>query len=515
MHVHQEYENNEESDVSDIVASLRENRQIVRDRLVCLRQDISLVNALEEFAGSVAYKEALTEQDKKDYNVLLQQNQTAPLVETDYRQVSLESFESLLSAASSVQKTAENIKGRAVGAATTITEGAVAGARFAEMLYDRIKSNIVRLAASWDFVCSMVEKRWLGVSQLVRVYDLQHKGLVEKFESSAKENLHAFFTVKLYAAKLRSDGRDIHKKEVLLEALENDSAGIYDLGALFLNSLNTIKEKDKTVSAALTLRLPYKKALSQNLNAVNGLLKGLSSNALFTEGGFIKGYQAQSRTLLGGKVIHIGYNQEPVEESAVRKDVKLFISNLNFSSIKKRDGSANDTEVVEVEAMTFKEAKLIFSAVEKTNDALRNYHSAKVPDFLKQRTVVTTLLTFSAGLTGGAGAFDTIQRFFKNDDNLKAFNLVAPAAVSKLLGTFLAASSFAVFGGIVAGAAAVYLVDYLRKYIVANLFSMMDLQYKVTDIIERFDHDYIDTLIEVHNQGYRVCKKLASARNWD
>ena len=44
---------------------------------------------------------------------------------------------------------------------------------------------------------------------------------------------------------------------------------------------------------------------------------------------------------------------------------------------------------------------------------------------------------------------------------------------------------------------------------------MMDLQYKITDILEKFDHDYVDALIEVHNQGYRVCKKLASTRSWE
>ena len=47
------------------------------------------------------------------------------------------------------------------------------------------------------------------------------------------------------------------------------------------------------------------------------------------------------------------------------------------------------------------------------------------------------------------------------------------------------------------------------------MFTMLDLQYKVTDTMERFDHDYIDTLIDIHNQGYRVCKKLASPRSWN
>ena len=74
---------------------------------------------------------------------------------------------------------------------------------------------------------------------------------------------------------------------------------------------------------------------------------------------------------------------------------------------------------------------------------------------------------------------------------------------------------FAIFGGMVAASAASYLLDYLRKYVMSNLFSMMDLQYKLTDVIEKFDHDFVDTIVEVHNQGYRVCKKLASTRNWE
>ena len=134
---------------------------------------------------------------------------------------------------------------------------------------------------------------------------------------------------------------------------------------------------------------------------------------------------------------------------------------------------------------------------------------------MKNRKTISNLVTFASGLTGGNAAFLSIKKFFENDDNLKAFNLVAPLPVAKLLATFLGVSTFAAFSGIVATASAAYLLDYLRKYIIANLFSMMDLQYKITDILEKFDHDYVDALIEVHNQGYRICKKLASTRSWE
>jgi hypothetical protein len=516
LHIGQEFDDINEYDVPDIVSLLREQRSDIQDRMTSIRDDMMAVQALENFAGSIANKETLTAADIKRYNELIETQPTTSITGVNYRQVSLESFDSLVNTASSVFNTASNVSNKALTAASVIKEGLVSGASLAKELYDRVQSSIVKIAASWDFVCSMIEKRWFGLSQLVKVYELQHQKLQISFEDITHEkNALAFFSVKLYVAKLRNDGRDISKKDNLIKALVSDSGGIAELGASFVKYMQEIKKIDAYSSQALKLSFPYKIALAMNANTINGILKELSKNALFYEGGFTKPYQAQSRVLLGGKVININYNEEDIKEDSIRKDVKVFISNLSFTSIKRRDGNSNDTENIGIEAMTVSEASTIFTSVAITNEALKSYQESNVPAMLKSRTSMTSLITFATGLTGGDAAFDTIKRFFQRDDNLKAFNLVAPAAVSSILGTFLTASSFAVFGTIVAASAAAFLIDYLRKYIISNLFSMMDLQYKITDIIERFDHDYVDTLIEIHNQGYRMCKKLALHRNWE
>lgn len=516
LHVGQEHDDVNEYDDTDIVSLLRDQRSDIHERMTSIREDMATVYALENYAASIANKETLTASDINRYNELIEAQTFTNVTGINYRQVSLESFDSLINTASTVYNTASNIGNKAVSAALAVKEGVVTGALLAKELYERVQASIVKIAASWDFVCSMIEKRWLGLSQLVKVYELQHQKLQEKFDEIAlNKSAHAFFSVKLYVSKLRNDGRDIRKKDVLLDAFMLDSGGISELGASFIKHMQEIKKVDAYSSQALRLSYPYKKALTLNANTVNGLLKELSKNALFYEGGFTKPYQAQSRVLLGGKVININYNEEDIKEDSIRKEVKAFISNLGFTSIKRRDGNSNDTENIEIEAMTVSEASTIFASVAITNETLKSYQESNVPAMLKSRTSMTSLITFATGLTGGNEAFDTIKSFFQRDDNLKAFNLVAPAAVTGILGTFLTASSFAIFGTLVAASAAAFLIDYLRKYIISNLFSMMDLQYKVTDIIERFDHDYVDTLIEIHNQGYRMCKKLALSRNWE
>ena len=213
--------------------------------------------------------------------------------------------------------------------------------------------------------------------------------------------------------------------------------------------------------------------------------------------------------------MYIGYNPEPLSIEAPRKEVREFIANMHFAAIKRRDGASNDTETVEFSDLTVPEAQAIFEGVKMTNETLRTYFESGIPEMLRKRSSIMDLIKFATGLTGGNAAFETIKGFFSFEGNLKAFNLVAPAAISKLLGMFLGASSFAIFSGLVAASAAAVTIDYLRKYIMANLFSMMELQYKITDVIEKFDHDFVDTIVEVHNQGYRVCKKLASTRNWE
>ena len=515
FHIDEELDDEFEYRDSDLVASMKDNRSEITERLQAIKSDMETNVALENLATTFSNKKELTAEDINLYNEIVDKNNTSTVTGIIFKQVSLESFDTLINTSSTIANTASNITNKAFIAANAIKEGAVATAAFTKYLYEKVQQNIVKIASSWDFVCGLIEKRWLGLSQLVQVYELQHQKLYDKFYENIKaRDQLAFFKVQLYVAKLRNDGRDISKKETLLKAIEQDSIDISYLGESFIKSMQQIKKVDTYATQAFSLKYPYKKALVENTNIANNLLKDLAHSPLFLTGGFVKDYQAQSRVLVGGKVVYINYNSEDMQEETPRKEYKKFISNMNFAAIKRRDGTSNDTENIEIASMTYSEAETIFASVRVTNDILKSYQESNVPSILKERKSISSLIQFATGLTGGNAAFDTIKRFFNNDDNLKAFNLVAPAAVAKLLGVFLGASSFAVFGGLVAASSAAFMIDYLRKYIISNLFSMMDLQYKITDIIERFDHDFIDTLIEIHNQGYRVCKKLASTRNW-
>lgn len=516
LHIGEELDDQLEYSDVDLIEVFKSNRENIKEYMGAIRNDMDNLVALENFAGSMLTKEAVTSDDAKLYDSIVGKFANPNLIGMQYQSVSMESFGTLLATASTVAQTASNTANQALAAAVIVKDGIIAGAKLAQMLYERVQQGIVKLAASWDFICGMIEKRWLGLAQLIEVYDLQHQKLMDKFEQvQAHPEALGAFKVQLYVAKLRNDGRDIRNKEVMLKAINDDCIGVADIGEAFLKQLVNIKRVDIVSSQAFTLKFSYKKALEMNANSVNDLLKDLRNNSLFNSGGFVKDYQAQSRVLIGGKVVYIGYNPEPLPIDAPRKKVKEYIANMHFASIKRRDGLSNDTETVEFSMMTIQEAQLIFAGVKMTNDTLRTYFESGIPEMLKKRTSITNLIKFATGLTGGNAAFETIKSFFSYEPNLKAFSLIAPAAISKLLGTFLGASSFAVFGGLVAASAAAVTLDYLRKYIMANLFSMMDLQFKLTDVIEKFDHDFVDTIIEVHNQGYRVCKKLASTRNWE
>lgn len=516
LHISEELDDELEYAHQDLHEVFKSNRDNIREYMGAIKHDMGNLVALENFAGEMLTKPAVTDADAKRYDEIVGSFANPSLIGMQYQSVSMESFGTLLATASSVGQTASNLGNQAAVAAMLIKDGVVAGAKLAAMLYERVQQGIVKLAASWDFICGMIEKRWLGLAQLVDVYDLQHQNLMEKFDQVlVHPRALAAFKVQLYVAKLRNDGRDIRKKDVMLRAINDDCIGVADLGEMFIRQLGEIKKVDIIASQAFKLQYSYKKALNENLNTVNNLLKSMTHNTLFQHGGFVKGYEAQSRVLMGGKVVYIGYNEDDLDIEAPRKEVRGFVANMNFAAVKRRDGASNDTETVEFSGMTVPEAQAVFAGVKMTNDTLRSYFESGIPEMLRKRTSITDLIKFATGLTGGNAAFETIKSFFSFEGNLKAFNLVAPAAISKLLGTFLGASSFAIFSGMVAASAAAVTIDFLRKYIMANLFSMMELQFKLTDVIEKFDHDFVDTIVEVHNQGYRVCKKLASTRNWE
>ncbi len=516
LHVDQELDDDFTEVNADMLSSLKEERSEVVERMQAIKHDMDVVLAIENFAGAISQKKVVDNTDIAYYNSLVERNESYDISGMHLKNVSLESFSTLVNTASTITATASGMADKAFLAATVVKDGVVAGAALAKLLHEQVQNQIVKIAASWDMVCGLVEKRWLGLTQLVEVYELQHQILEEKYHSlQLPRDAHAFFKVKLYVAKLRNDGRDVSKKDILIKAIVDDSNDVATLGEVFIRNTASFSGADARASRALTLRYPYKQAMVENFNSFNATLKSLADSSLFHEGGVIKPYQAQSRVLVGGKVVTVNYNDESIDEHTKRAQIKQFIANMGFVSVKRRDGTKNDTENVELSNVTIDEAQSIFDSVRRTNVVLADYHRSRVPDLLKDRKSVSDLITFATGLTGGNGAFDTIKRFFGNDDNLKAFNLVAPVAVAKLLATFMGASSFAVFGGLVAASSAAFLVDYMRKYVISNLFSMMDLQYKTTDVIEKFDHDFVDTLVEIHNQGHRVCKKLASSRNWE
>ena len=50
--------------------------------------------------------------------------------------------------------------------------------------------------------------------------------------------------------------------------------------------------------------------------------------------------------------------------------------------------------------------------------------------------------------------------------------------------------------------------------IISSIFTSIDLQYRITKIMNNVDSSVIDTLISVRGQCYRVTEKLSRPRVW-
>ena len=114
LHESQEYDDEFEYYDSDIVEILKSNRVEVKERIAALEGDIKLIVALESLSTKCLNNNFLTPEILSDYNALVEQE---TLRVQEYKQVSLESFDTLLNVASNINSTASNIGNKAVVAA--------------------------------------------------------------------------------------------------------------------------------------------------------------------------------------------------------------------------------------------------------------------------------------------------------------------------------------------------------------------------------------------------------------
>ena len=134
FHIDEELDDEFEYRDSDLVASMKDNRSEITERLQAIKSDMETNVALENLATTFSNKKELTAEDINLYNEIVDKNNTSTVTGIIFKQVSLESFDTLINTSSTIANTASNITNKAFIAANAIKEGAVATAAFTKYL---------------------------------------------------------------------------------------------------------------------------------------------------------------------------------------------------------------------------------------------------------------------------------------------------------------------------------------------------------------------------------------------
>ena len=110
--------------------------------------------------------------------------------------------------------------------------------------------------------------------------------------------------------------------------------------------------------------------------------------------------------------------------------------------------------------------------------------------------------------------FGIIKNFLSNGNNLEVVKKSLPSKLLTVIDLFVKAASLTALVSLAGAKLAGALVDWLRKYIISSIFTSIDLQYRITKIMNNVDSSVIDTLISVRGQCYRVTEKLSKPKVW-
>lgn len=497
-------------------------KEEIDERLSNYKTGLESLFALEEYHGTIYGKETFDGRDIKQLNIIANAINTNLVSNYNGFSIATEGLTDLVKAAGANVKNAVATTVTAANAANLIgktaagaVNGVIKATELSKILVDKINQGIINLGSEYEIIAKLVEKRWFGIKSLIEVYNLHVSKLEDRITDATKDSssLRADIKVKLNTAKL-SNNRKVNNKNDYMRIIREDLTAVIDFLNNYTESIKITDTMSKDTIKSIAFMAPYKQTMIRNLNMFNfDVLEKLGKMDLFN-GGFEEGNETHSRVLIGGKRVSISYLRNRASTEDTRKDLRVMIREMNIYGSRAKGNDNVNVNVVTLRDFRLADAKELISLLRATGEALSRYNGESIPQLIKDRSFFSRITEVVTGLATAVTGFGITKNFLANGNNLDLVKQSMPVKLLNVVDLFVKAASLTALVTLVGAKTAGLLVDWLRKYIISSVFTSMDLQYRITRILNSVDSSVIDTMISVRSQCYRVTDKLSKAKVW-
>lgn len=503
--------------IDDLIADDVFARSEIEQKLKDYKTGLEALFALEDYHGTIYGKKTIDARDVSQLNIISNAlNVNFAQKDNSFALEGLGSLLANLALTASIQ-TGSLAVGAAVGAGVNVAlYGLVKAVDLSVKVVEKINEGIKTLAAQYETICTLMEKRWFGLKNLVEVYHLQMSKLQDRIVDATKNNqtFRADIRVKLNTAKLARN-RKVESKKDYMEIIEKDITDVVTFLSQYVRLAKLTESIGRDTTKSFTFRLPYKQTIVRNMNMFNSeVLAQLSILPLFKDGEHDQ-LEVHSRVLIGGKRMTVSYSRAQATLEHPRKDLRKMINQMSIYGSRVKGSDNLNVEVVTLRDFELKDAEKLLDLLQTTGEVLKKYCDEGIPEFIKDREFFTRVTKNVTGLAIAGTGFAITKDFLANGDNMEMVKVAMPGVLANSVDLFLKASSLATLVTLVGAKTAGALIDWMRKYIISAMFTSMDLQYRVTKIMNDVDSSAIDTLISVRGQCYRVVDKLGKAKVWN
>ena len=502
--------------IDDMISSDLILREEIEERMDNYKTGLEALYVLEDYHSTMYSKGEIDDRDIKQLNIITKAINVNLNHKYDGFNIATEGLTDLVQSAAhssvALANTAVEVGGKAGKAAVN---GVIKATELSKALIEKINQGIINLGSEYDIIAKLIEKRWFGIKNLIEVYQLQVSKLEDRINEATHESnsLRSDIKVKLNTAKLSRD-RKIATKSDYMKIIREDVTAIVDFLNGYTQTIKLTENMSKDTAKSVAFISPYKQTMIKNLNLFNFDVLGKLSNEDIFNGGHDEGNEKHSRVLIGGKRVSVSFDRNRASLLDVRSELRRKIREMNIYGSRVKGNDNINVEIVTLRDFTYGDAKELLSLLKSTGEALDRYNGESIPKLIKDREFFSRVTEVVTGLAVAVTGFGIIKNFLSNGNNLEVVKKSLPSKLLTVIDLFVKAASLTALVSLAGAKLAGALVDWLRKYIISSIFTSIDLQYRITKIMNNVDSSVIDTLISVRGQCYRVTEKLSRPKVW-
>lgn len=495
--------------IDDIVSDDIALRAEIAERLENFNAGLECVYALEDYHTAIYNRDTLTNSDIKQLNIITNAIRTNLSYDYNGYTIAQEDIAEL------VKTGASSLANGISKTASATVNGVIKATELSKKVVEKINQGIINLASEYEIIAKLVEKRWFGIKNLIEVYNLQTAKLEDRLldATSNSDTPRADIKVKLNTAKMDSN-RKITTKEQFLKIIREDITAIVEFLDTYTKSVEITDRMSGDTLKSVAFLKPYKQTMIKNLNLFNiDVLNKLANTTLFKDA-ITAGNEKHSRVLIGGKRVIVSHISERADVSMPRNDLRGMIRQMNIEGSRVKGSDNVNVEIITLHDFSLDDGKELIGLLRSANEALERYNGSSIPKSLSDRNFFSRVTETITGLATAATGFVIIKNFLSNSDNLALVKQSLPVRLLNVVDMVLKAASLSTLIGLIGAKTVGMLVDWIRKFIISSLFTSMDLQYRITKIMNSVDSSVVDTLMSVRGQCYRVSEKLTKHKAW-